>query len=132
MILKKRGDNIIFIGRSGCSEDDEDLDHAEMIANYYQDERDHQLYALLINEFNKSYENGGPSYYDDTFAAVGNSTMKARITPTMMAIFKEFIKCYDDVLNTAYSVIFERFKEQNEDDLDEEDLDEEDFDEEDW
>jgi hypothetical protein len=30
------------------------------------------------------------------------------------------------VLNTTYGVIFERFKEQNEDDLDEEDLDEED------
>jgi hypothetical protein len=126
LILKKRGDDIVFIGRNGCNESDEDLDHAEMVENYYDDERDLRLYALLIHEFNNSYENGKPSYYDDTFAAVGYPIRKARITPTMMAIFKEFIDWGDDVLNTTYGVIFERFKEQNEDDLDEEDLDEED------
>ena len=113
LILKKYDDEIQLIGRYGCEEDDEDLNRIEMYEEYFGEDRDLQLYALLVNEFNKSYESFGKSN-SDIFAVAGDTRRTACITPTMMAIFKEFMIWDNDVLYDTYSVIYNCFIKQME------------------
>lgn len=87
LILKKFDNSIKFIARFGCDQfDDEDLSHAVTSEEWFEDEKYLQLFDLLANECDSSFDEGYPVY-----VSVDNGSGVA-VTPKMMAIVNVFVK----------------------------------------
>ena len=111
LILKEKYGEIHFVGKCGWNDFcDEDLNRAEYEGEYFGSERSCKLYALLVKELRSSDEDDGASR--EAYAAIRyvgeENCKKAVITPTMMAIFNEFvngIKCDSQIIVDAYNKI---------------------------
>ena len=130
IVVKKASDSILVIGRDGCEESDKDLSYCKMHETYFSDERDFKLYSLLVNEFNKSCEEFGEVDYGETFVIDEETDTRAFITPTMLAILKEFMEWdYAGVMYDTYGMIYTyaldelKNREDEDDDFDWGDID---------